>query len=285
MLSKCMHGWQSGAAANVLMRTRCAVRKRIAANIQRIGSAFGRFDARDDILGLHDFEPERSRPSRTAAAWTRSISDLMRGLSALPRTATRLRAGTTSRNSCKSEAPKIGLQFDRPVTLPPGRARLAPARSRPGLQRKQKLIGIVASLSCGCRGTCRDDDIDPALNNLGRDQPPHGALSRRSDTGQISWGKSSRLPCTVAGSTLRVLDGYGLRGMWPARPMLAPCTRSCPSTRTFALRFLQTSPRGDSPCVVANPSPPSGWVEDFHLQATEHAQHTTKSLRDSPLRG
>ena len=49
----------------------------------------------------------------------------------------------------------------------------------------------------------------------------------------------------------------------------------CPSTRTFALRFLQTSPRGDSPCVVANPSPPSGWVEDFHLQATEHAQHTT----------
>src|SRR5580700_11554821 len=34
----------------------------------------------------------------------------------------------------------------------------------------------------------------------------------------------------------------------------------CPSTRTFAIRFLQTSPRGDSPCVVANPSPPSGWV-------------------------
>ena len=49
----------------------------------------------------------------------------------------------------------------------------------------------------------------------------------------------------------------------------------CPSTRMFALRFLQTSPHGDSPCVVANPSPPSGWVEDFHLLATEHAQHTT----------
>src|SRR3977135_4560995 len=53
---------------------------------------------------------------------------------------------------------------------------------------------------------------------------------------------------------------------------------SCPSTRTFAPRFLQTSPRGDSPSVVANPSPPSGWVEDLHLQATEHAQHTTKPL-------
>ena len=53
----------------------------------------------------------------------------------------------------------------------------------------------------------------------------------------------------------------------------------CPSTRTFAPRFLQTSPRGDSPCVITSPSPPSGWAEDFHLQAAEHAQHTTKPLR------
>src|SRR3984893_1006970 len=52
----------------------------------------------------------------------------------------------------------------------------------------------------------------------------------------------------------------------------------CPSTRTFAPRFLQTSPRDDSPCVIASPSPPSGWAEDFHLQAAEHAQHTTKPL-------
>jgi len=51
----------------------------------------------------------------------------------------------------------------------------------------------------------------------------------------------------------------------------------CPSTRTFAPRFLQTSPRGDSPCVIASPSPPSGWAEDFHLQAAEHAQHTAKA--------
>jgi hypothetical protein len=26
----------------------------------------------------------------------------------------------------------------------------------------------------------------------------------------------------------------------------------------------------------ANPSPPSGWVEDFHLQAIGHARHTIK---------
>ena len=37
----------------------------------------------------------------------------------------------------------------------------------------------------------------------------------------------------------------------------------CSSARTFAPRFLQTPPRGDSPCVLANPSPPSGWVETF----------------------
>jgi hypothetical protein len=48
----------------------------------------------------------------------------------------------------------------------------------------------------------------------------------------------------------------------------------CPSTRTFAPRFFQTPPRGGSPCVLASPSPPSGWPEDFHLQTAEHAQHT-----------
>src|ERR1019366_2701118 len=52
----------------------------------------------------------------------------------------------------------------------------------------------------------------------------------------------------------------------------------CPSTRTFATRFLQTPPRGGSPCVLASPSPPSGWAEDSHLQTAEHAQHTTKPL-------
>jgi len=41
-------------AANVLMRTRCVVRK---GSLQTY-SAFDRFDAWDDILGLHDFEPE-----------------------------------------------------------------------------------------------------------------------------------------------------------------------------------------------------------------------------------
>src|SRR5437016_44739 len=53
----------------------------------------------------------------------------------------------------------------------------------------------------------------------------------------------------------------------------------CPSTRTFVPCFLQTPPRGSSPCIITRPSPPSGRPEDFHLQVTEHAQHTTKPLR------
>src|SRR5437879_12281244 len=52
----------------------------------------------------------------------------------------------------------------------------------------------------------------------------------------------------------------------------------CLSTRTFVPCFLQTPPRGSSPCIITRPSPPSGRPEDFHLQVTEHAQHTTKPL-------
>src|SRR5207244_13041149 len=32
-----------------------------------------------------------------------------------------------------------------------------------------------------------------------------------------------------------------------------------------------------TPLRFANPSPPSGWIEDFHLQAVDHARHTKKS--------
>ncbi len=37
-----------------------------------------------------------------------------------------------------------------------------------------------------------------------------------------------------------------------------------------------------TPLRFANPSPPSGWVEDFHLQAVDHARHTTKSPGAGP---
>src|SRR6266436_2758377 len=58
----------------------------------------------------------------------------------------------------------------------------------------------------------------------------------------------------------------------------------CSSTRTFVPCFLRTSPHGDSPCIIARPSPPSGRPEDFHLLVTEHAQHTTKPLCGGRIR-
>ena len=33
------------------------------------------------------------------------------------------------------------------------------------------------------------------------------------------------------------------------------------------------------PLRFANPSPPSGWIEDFHLQAVVHTRHTTRGPR------
>src|SRR6266478_9808657 len=62
-------------------------------------------------------------------------------------------------------------------------------------------------------------------------------------------------------------------------PLVRRClvSGSCPSTRTFDPCFFQTPPRGGGPCIITRPSPPSGWPEDFHLQAAEHAQHTTKA--------
>src|SRR5712671_5913352 len=36
-----------------------------------------------------------------------------------------------------------------------------------------------------------------------------------------------------------------------------------------------------TPLCFANPSPPSGWIGDFHPQAIEHAGHTT----NPPIRG
>ena len=54
---------------------------------------------------------------------------------------------------------------------------------------------------------------------------PYGRLSRFRGTTQISRGKFSRLRRAIAGSTFRVLDGYGLRDKPPARPTLKPCIR------------------------------------------------------------
>ena len=48
--------------------------------------------------------------------------------------------------------------------------------------------------------------------------------------------------------------------------------------RAAALLHASFRPRlATTPLRFTNPSPPSGWIEDFHLQAVDHARHTTGS--------
>src|SRR5229473_1543305 len=45
--------------------------------------------------------------------------------------------------------------------------------------------------------------------------------------------------------------------------------------RAATLLHASFRPRlATTPLRFANPSPPSGWIKDFHLQTTDHARHT-----------
>src|SRR5262249_26471442 len=47
--------------------------------------------------------------------------------------------------------------------------------------------------------------------------------------------------------------------------------------RAAALLYASFGPRlATTPLRFANPSPPSGWIEDSHLQAVDHARHTKR---------
>ena len=89
-----------------------------------------------------------------------------------------------------------------------------------------------------------------------------------------SWGKPRSLPRAPAGFTALALDGYGLRGILPARPtngcLISGC---CSSDRDFAPRFLQTVPRGSAlalhSCFTSirlhrGLSPPGCWTCPAH---------------------
>ena len=90
--------------------------------------------------------------------------------------------------------------------------------------------------------------------------------SRIRDTTQASRGKHYRLRHTPAGFTALDLDGYGLRDHSPACP---PRTAFYPVSVCQVMALLHASFRPHltmTPLRYANPSPPSGWVEDSHLQ-------------------
>jgi hypothetical protein len=100
---------------------------------------------------------------------------------------------------------------------------------------------------------------------------------RKPDTAQTSRGKFERLRRISAKFTGPVFDGPGLRGSLPVRPA-GKASYLVFVHRIAALLHASFRPRlATTPLRFANPSPPSGWVEDFHLQALEHARHTAKA--------
>jgi len=55
--------------------------------------------------------------------------------------------------------------------------------------------------------------------------------------------------------------------------------------RAATLLHASFRPRlATTPLRFANPSPPSGWIKDFHLQAVDHARHTANGSARSAAR-
>ena len=96
------------------------------------------------------------------------------------------------------------------------------------------------------------------------------------DTTQTSRGKIDRLHCTPAGFTTPALDGCGLRDLWLARPTGQASYPVLVHRVTALIRSSFRLRLAATPLPFANPSPPSGWIEDSHLQADDHARHTKK---------
>ena len=93
---------------------------------------------------------------------------------------------------------------------------------------------------------------------------------------QTSRGRTASLHRAPAGFTALALDGYGLRDLMLTRPANSD-SYPVPVRRVATLLHASFRPRlATTPLRFANPSPPSGWVEDFHPQADVHARHTIK---------
>ena len=82
---------------------------------------------------------------------------------------------------------------------------------------------------------------------------PYDHLSRRSDAEQISWGKLNRLPCTPPNLRFAPLMDMDFAVSCPLVRRWRLVSGFCPSTRTFVPCFLQTPPRGGSPCIITRP--------------------------------
>lgn len=107
-----------------------------------------------------------------------------------------------------------------------------------------------------------------------RDHRPYDPISPGfPDTTQTSRGKTGRLRCTTTESIALALHGRELRGHMPARPAgqasyPVPVHRIAALLHAYFGRYLAAAPTR-----FTDPSPPSGWMEDFRLQAVSHAPY------------
>src|SRR3954469_18836876 len=86
--------------------------------------------------------------------------------------------------------------------------------------------------------------------------------------------KTARLRRTPAGFTTPPLMAVDFAASCPLVRLGRP-RYPVRVPRVAALLHASFGPRlAATPLRFANPSPPSGWVEDFHLQAVEHARPT-----------
>ena len=91
---------------------------------------------------------------------------------------------------------------------------------------------------------------------------------------QTSRGKFDRLQRTTAGFTDTRFDGYGLCCSLPTRPRVQASYPVLVHRHTPLLHASFRPRLATPPLRFANPSPPSGWIRDFHPQTVEHARHT-----------
>jgi len=87
-------------------------------------------------------------------------------------------------------------------------------------------------------------------------------------------GKEWRGPCPIHRGTRDSFAVNSQNGLWT-------CHSACGRGGSICDLEMELSPvrisiRRSLRCT--RPSPPSGGLEDLHLQAAEHAQHTTKAL-------
>jgi hypothetical protein len=136
---------------------------------------------------------------------------------------------------------------------------------RNGLADRRRRAGLSALMRY-----CSANNIPPAAVD-------EGVINRfmryRADTTSLAANDAARRAIARAWNACAgALEG------WPSQRLLEPPVKSAagPAWEDFP-EGLRNDILNHLAGMTANPSPPSGWIEDFHLQALDHARHTRKS--------